>query len=66
MLSCASGSTAVVFHLSKIKSIESPALVRSVGGNLILNFDSEWNDVWVEGPAEILFTGNFTLDLISK
>ena len=66
MLSCASGSTAVVFHLAKIKCIESPVLVRSDGGNLILNFDAAWNDVWVEGPAEILFTGNFKLDLISK
>ena len=66
MLSCASGSTAVVFHLSKIKCIESPVLVRSAGGNLILNFNEGWDDVWMEGPAEILFTGNFRLDLISK
>ena len=34
--------------------------------NLILNFDAAWNDVWTEGPAEILFTGNFKLDLLSK
>ena len=66
MMSCASGSTAVVFHLSKTKCIESPVLVRSTGGNLILKFDATWNDVWVEGAAEILFTGNFKFDLISK
>jgi len=66
MLSCASGSTAVVFHLSKNKFIDSPVLVRSSGGDLTFNFDMAWNNVWVEGPAEILFTGTFELDLISK
>ena len=66
MLSCASGSTAVVFHLAKIKCIESPVIVRSAGGNLILKFDEDWEDVWVEGPAEILFTGNIKLDLIFR
>ena len=66
MLSCASGSTAVVFHLSKNKLIESPVLARSGGGNLTLNFDELWDDVWASGPAEILFTGNFKLELISK
>ena len=61
MLSCASGSTAVVFHLSKIKCIESPVLVRSTGGNLILKFDATWDDVWVEGPAEFLFDGEINI-----
>ena len=65
MTSCASGSTAVVFHLSKNKYVEAPVLVRSGGGNLTFKFDSTWNDVWVEGPAEILFTGNFKLGLVS-
>ena len=66
VLSCASGSTAVVFHLSKHNHVESPVVVRSTGGNLTFKFDIAWNDVWVEGPAEILFTGNFKLELVSK
>ena len=65
MLSCASGSAAVVFHLSNNKCIESPALVRSTGGTLIFYFNAGWDDVWVEGPAKILFTGNFELDQIT-
>ena len=65
MLSCASGSSAVVFHLSKNKLVDSPVLVRSDGGNLTFNFDEEWNVVYSEGLAEILFTGNFILDFIS-
>ena len=66
MQSCASGSAAVVFHLSKNKCIDSPVLVRSAGGNLTINFDGALDDIWVEGPAEILYTGDFRLDLISK
>ena len=66
VFSCASGSTAVVFHLAKNKLVESPVLVRSSGGNLTVYFDSAWDDVWVEGPAEILFKGGFMMELISK
>ena len=64
MLSCASGSTAVIFHLSKNRCVESPVLVCSSGGNLTVDFDIEWKNVWVEGGAEILFTGNVNLDQI--
>mgnify|MGYP001162744283 CR=1 FL=1 len=66
MMSCASGSTAVIFYLSKNKCIESPVLACSAGGNLLFHFDVAWKNVWVEGPAEILFTGNFKLELISS
>jgi diaminopimelate epimerase len=66
MLSCASGSTAVIFHLSKNKRVESPVLVRSTGGNLTFYFDEPWGDVWVTGPAEILFTGSFNMNIITK
>ena len=66
MSSCASGSTAVVFHLSSNNCVEGPVLIRSSGGNLTLNFDAAWSNVWIEGPAEILFSGNFNLELISN
>ncbi len=66
MQSCSSGSTAVIFHLSKNKRVESPVLARSSGGNLIFCFDGAWGDVWVRGPAETLFTGSFNLNIIIK
>ena len=66
MLSCASGSTAVAFHLSKNKCIDSPVLIRSGGGDLSINFDVAWGDIWVDGPAEIVFSGNFNMELIVK
>ena len=66
MLSCSSGSAAVVFHLAKNKCVQSPVIVSSTGGSVTVNFDKTWSDVWMEGPAEIVFTGHFTLDEISK
>ena len=59
MLSCASGSTAVVFHLSQINAISSPVIAQSAGGKLTLIFDEKWKKSWVEGPVELLFTGKF-------
>ena len=66
MLSCASGSTAVVFHLLKNKCVKSPVLVRSSGGNLRFSFDPFGGNIWSEGPAEILFTGSFDLEIFSQ
>ena len=64
MLSCASGSTAVVFHLSQINSIFSPTTTQSVGGNLIFTFDKKWKNPWVKGPAQPLFVGEFEADIL--
>ena len=64
MQSCASGATAVVFHLSKNKLVESPVNIHSTGGNLTVTFDRVWRCVWTEGPAEILFTGSFKMEVI--
>jgi diaminopimelate epimerase len=61
MLSCASGSAAVVFHLSKINVICSPVTTCSPGGNLIYTFDDGWSDFLSEGPAEFIFKGTFCL-----
>ena len=59
MLSCASGSAAVVFHLSQINVVSSPTTTQSVGGKLTFTFDDKWENPWVKGPAEPLFRGEF-------
>jgi len=64
MQSCASGATAVVFHLAKNKLVENPVNIHSTGGNLTVTFDRAWRCVWTEGPAEILFTGSFKMEVI--
>ena len=64
MLSCASGSTAVVFHLSQINAISSPTTTQSVGGKLTFTFDKKWEEPWVEGPTKLLFSGEFEASVL--
>ena len=64
MLSCASGSAAVVFHLSQINAVSSPTTTQSVGGKLTFTFDEKWEEYWVGGPAEHLFWGEFETDML--
>ena len=61
MQSCASGSTAVVFHLSQMGTVSNNCISYSSGGSLFFSFDDNWTDSWVEGPAKILFSGIFLL-----
>ena len=64
MPSCASGSAAVVFHLSQINVVSSPITTQSVGGKLTFTFDEKWEDPWVRGPAEPVFDGEFETDIL--
>ena len=64
MSSCASGSAAVVYHLSKSRGLISPITTSSVGGSLKFTFDEVWREVFCEGPAELLFSGEFEGSLI--
>ena len=53
MMSCGSGSVACAFHLSQIRKIKSPLKVHVLGGELEIEFDKNWNNVWLSGPAVI-------------
>jgi diaminopimelate epimerase len=65
MLSCASGSAAVVFHLSQINEITSPVITCSAGGKLVFTFDDDWEKFWSEGPAEFIFKGKFDMAVLN-
>ena len=64
MLSCASGSTAVVFHLSQINAISSPVTTKSSGGKLTFTFDNKCKNPLVRGPAVPIFNGTFETNLL--
>ena len=64
MSSCSSGSAAVVYHLSKCHSFISPITTSSAGGSLKFTFDEDWREAFCEGPAELLFSGEFEGNLI--
>jgi diaminopimelate epimerase len=60
MQSCSSGSTAVVYHLSKNKKVSSPVTTRSPGGDLHFEFDDDWQNAWCKGAARIVYEGVYT------
>ena len=64
MHSCASGSTAVIFHLAKNKLIDSPVITASSGGKLKICFSNKINEFSVIGPSEILYDGQFNFNLL--
>ena len=53
MMSCGSGSVACVYHLAQSNSILSPTKINVLGGELEVDFNDTWNDVWLSGPAHI-------------
>ncbi len=55
MLSCASGSTAAVYHAAADGTMDSPVRVINPGGELLVEFDPDWREVWVQGPAQLVF-----------
>ena len=61
MLSCSSGSAAVVFHLACKGLVTSPVMTLSSGGNLNYIYDDNWQKFYCEGPAERCYSGEFNL-----
>ncbi|MCH8836634.1 MAG: diaminopimelate epimerase, partial [Candidatus Marinimicrobia bacterium] len=55
VLSCASGSTAAAYHAAADGAMDSPIRVINPGGELLVDFDPHWRDVWVQGPALLMF-----------
>ncbi len=55
MLSCGSGAVASAYHIHEKKTLKSPLKIEVPGGELNLQFNDSWDDVWLGGPAVILF-----------
>lgn len=62
MLSCGSGSVAAAYHASQAFGLESPISVTVPGGKLVIEFDNDWENVWLTGLALLLFNGNINSD----
>ena len=54
MLSCATGSVAACYDAFKRGLVGSPITAINPGGKLIVEFNSQWRDVWLKGPAKII------------
>ena len=62
MLSCGSGSVAAVYHASQTFGIHSPVDIIVPGGGLKIEFDYNWENVWLTGIAILSFTSTIPLD----
>ena len=62
MLSCGSGSVAAAYHAAKSQALKSPLQIVVPGGKLLLEFDPEWKNVWLSGPAVILYSARINPD----
>jgi len=62
MLSCGSGSVAAAYHASQTLGIHSPVDITVSGGELTIEFDDDWENVWLTGMAVLMFTSTITFD----
>jgi len=62
MLSCGSGSVASVYHANNNSKLISPVNIQVPGGILKLKFDENWKNVWLGGPAVLLFESQINLN----
>ena len=54
MKSCGSGSVAAAFYGSTKQNLSSPLRVLNPGGDMIIKFDSNWDDVWLYSHPSII------------
>ena len=64
MLSCGSGSVAATYHANNISKMSSPITIQVPGGTLKLKFDESWKNVWLGGPALLLFESEININKI--
>ncbi|NOZ08493.1 MAG: diaminopimelate epimerase [FCB group bacterium] len=65
MLSCGSGSVAAAYDAARKLRLSSPISIRVPGGKLQVEFDENWQEVWLTGPAVLLFKSTIdTEDLL--
>ncbi len=62
VLSCASGSTAAAFQAAHTNKMLSPIRIINPGGELVVAFDDDWQDVSVTGPAVLVYSSELPDD----
>ncbi|RMF56448.1 MAG: diaminopimelate epimerase [Calditrichaeota bacterium] len=56
-LSCGTGAVACAVYASLQFGWESPIMVESPGGALVVVFDRDWQSIYLLGPVELVFVG---------
>ena len=55
VLSCASGSTASAYQAARAGNMTSPIRVLNPGGELVVDFDPDWQQVTITGPVVLVY-----------
>ena len=55
MLSCASGSVAAAYHAFYTGAFNSPIRLINTGGELLMEFDEQWENVSISGPVVLVY-----------
>ena len=58
MLSCGSGSVAAAFYAFSKDDIRSPLTIINQGGDMELEFNDDWSEVWLRSNPMIEFEIN--------
>ena len=53
MNSCATGSVACIYYASLHQEMHSPVTSHSRGGNMVVEFNSSWKEVWISSNPKI-------------
>ena len=61
-LACGTGACAVLIAANVNKMSESSAVIKLPGGSLNIKWDKKSNHVFLKGPADFVYTGQFNLD----
>lgn len=63
-LSCGTGVTATALHAAVAFNLESPVRIITLGGELSVSFERNqqgYTNVWLQGPAQFVFSGIITI-----
>lgn len=60
-LSCGTGATASAIFAHMLKKVVSPVMVNVPGGCLKIDFDNEYKNIWLSGPAEEVYRGELKI-----
>ena len=65
-LSCGTGVTASALIASRTRGLPPPVQVVTRGGELIVDFDKHFEEVYLEGPVEFVFEGFLDIQVFTK
>ena len=66
MLSCGSGSVAAAYYAAMHDNIQSPLTISNQGGDMTLEFDDDWKDIWLWSNPNIEFNSEIDLETIDS